>query len=155
MKIEGTYRFEAPRERVWELLRDVEALADCIPGCSQLEPTGDDRYAARLVVGVAAFKGTYVGTVRIGDEDPPRSFNLYVEGSGRAGFASGVGHMALEPDGDAATVVQVTGDVQVGGPVLSVGSRLVVPTAKMLMNQFFAAMQRRLAAEREAQPAGL
>jgi carbon monoxide dehydrogenase subunit G len=150
VKIEGSYRFEAPPERVWVLLQDPEALAACLPGCRRLEALGGNHYAATLDVGVAAFRGTYSGTVAVGEQDWPRSFDLHLEGSGRPGFVKGVGHIALQPDGEAATVVRVQGDAQVGGPVLAVGSRLVVPTAKLLMNQFFRAMQRRRAAAGEA-----
>jgi carbon monoxide dehydrogenase subunit G len=99
---------------------------------------------------MAAFKGTYDGKVGISNQTPPHSFDLRIEGNGRPGFVKGVGHITLEPEGPAdqptATLVRVEGDAQVGGPVLSVGSRLVVPTAKLLMSQFFEAMQRRLAA---------
>ena len=42
MDITGTYTFNAPPERVWNLLMDPEALAGCIPGCEQLAPAGED-----------------------------------------------------------------------------------------------------------------
>ncbi len=148
MKIVGSYRFGAPPEQVWALLLDPAALAAAIPGCQKLEPLGDGQYNATLSIGIAVFKGAYDGKVSLSNQIPPRSYDLQIEGSGRPGFVKGVGHITLEPDGPAdhpiATVVRVDGDAQVGGPVLSVGSRLVVPTAKHLMNQFFEAMQRRL-----------
>ncbi|HEY8741762.1 MAG TPA: carbon monoxide dehydrogenase subunit G [Chloroflexota bacterium] len=149
MKVAGSYHFPAPPEQVWRLLHDPEALAAAIPGCQKLEPLADGRYAATLSIGVAAFKGAYKGTVAIANERPPQSYDLRVEGSGRPGFVNGVGHIRLEPDAAATPGTQVTvdGDAQVGGPVLSVGSRLVVPTARRLMNQFFEAMQRRLEGE--------
>ena len=47
MDITGSYTFNAPPERVWDLLMDPGAIASCIPGCNKLEPDGDDRYRAR------------------------------------------------------------------------------------------------------------
>lgn len=145
MKIEGTFQFAAPPERVWALLQDPDALVACIPGCESLTPDGEGegRYVAAMSVGVAAFKGKYTGKVALANLDPPHHYDLQVEGSGRPGFVKGVGHISLAAEGDG-TAVHVAGEAVVGGPVLSVGSRLVVPTAKLLMNQFFSAMQRRL-----------
>lgn len=147
MKVDGLFRFAAPRDRVWAVLQDPDALAACIPGCEQLAPLGNDRYTATLRIGVAAFKGTYTGNVTVANQQPPQSYDLRIEGSGRPGFVNGIGHIRLMPDGDSATVVTVDGDATVGGPVLSVGSRLVVPTAKLLMRQFFEGMQRRLGSD--------
>ena len=44
MDISGTYEFPAPPARVWDLLMDPAAIASCIPGCSALEPDGENRY---------------------------------------------------------------------------------------------------------------
>ena len=144
MNLDGTYTIAAPRERVWEELLDPEALKAAIPGCQKLEPVGDRRYSATLAIGVAAIKGTYTGNVAVVNQDAPSSYDLEIDGSGRPGFVKGVGHITLTSEGDAATVVTVHGEAQVGGPILSVGSRLVAPAAKLLMNQFFTAMQRRI-----------
>jgi carbon monoxide dehydrogenase subunit G len=150
MRITGTFTFDAPPERVWEVLLDPHALAGCIPGCSALQRTGDGEYAATITVGIAAFKGTYHGTVRVSDAIAPECFTLGVEGTGRPGFVKGIGRIQLAAEGKHATRVEVEGDAQVGGPVLSVASRLIVPTAKMLMNQFFNAMQQEVRRRAEA-----
>lgn len=147
MKVEGSYRFAAPVERVWALLLDPTALAAAIPGCQKLEPLGNDEYLATLNIGIAAFKGTYTGKVAVANQTPVTAYDLNVEGHGRSGFVKGVGHITLETDTSGAvsgTLVRVDGDAQVGGPVLSVGSRLVPPTARLLMNQFFQNMQRQM-----------
>ena len=46
MDITGSYTFNAPPERVWNLLMSPDVIASCIPGCNKLEPAGDDRYRA-------------------------------------------------------------------------------------------------------------
>jgi carbon monoxide dehydrogenase subunit G len=146
MNIDGSYTFNAPPARVWATLQDPEALKVCIPGCEKLEPLGDDRYAATLTIGVAAIKGTYNGNVSVTDRVPPVSYRLHVEGSGRPGFVKGVGHVTLAADGEHGTLVTVHAEANVGGQILAVGSRLVAPAGKMLMNQFFGSMKRRIEA---------
>ena len=45
MEISGSYKFNAPPDRVWALLMDPAVLSSCIPGCERFEPDGDDRYS--------------------------------------------------------------------------------------------------------------
>ena len=50
MTLDGSYTFNAPRERVWALLMDTDAIAGCVPGCEGLEPIGNETRA--LVTGL-------------------------------------------------------------------------------------------------------
>ena len=44
-------------------------------------------------------------------------------------------------------MVKYTGDVQIGGPLMQVGQRVIDSAAKMLMGQFFAAAEAEFKAE--------
>jgi hypothetical protein len=140
MELTNTYRFNAPRERVWALLMDTGAIAGCIPGCDALEPLGDDRYRATLTVALAAVTGTYQGTVAMVDKQPPASYRLLIEGKGRPGFVSGESAITLT-DQDGGTDVHVHGTVQVGGAIARVGQRLISNVGQMMMDRFFACLQ--------------
>ena len=48
--------------------------------------------------------------------------------------------IALRAEGEA-TVVDVTGTVQTGGPIARVGQRLIGGVSKMMMDRFFACLQ--------------
>jgi carbon monoxide dehydrogenase subunit G len=37
MKLSGSHTFNAPREKVWAMLNDIEALRTLIPGVESLE----------------------------------------------------------------------------------------------------------------------
>jgi carbon monoxide dehydrogenase subunit G len=97
-----------------------------------------------LKVGLAAITGSYTGTVVLADKQPHSSYRLLVEGEGRGGFVKGSSAIALRPDG-AATIVDVTGTVQTGGPIARVGQRLISGVAKMMMDKFFACLQAKTA----------
>jgi carbon monoxide dehydrogenase subunit G len=146
MRITGRYTFGAPIESVWALLMDVGALRECVPGCEALEPLGGDRYRASLTVGVASITGSYEGVVQLADLEPPSSYRLIVEGSGRPGFVKGETRVTLRAD-DSATLVEVEADVQVGGAIARVGQRLLGSVSKMMMDRFFACLQRKAAGE--------
>jgi uncharacterized protein len=140
MDITGTYTFNAPPDKVWDLLMDPAVIASCIPGCEALDPAGDDRYRARLNVGLAAITGTYEGTVAITDKTPHTSYRLTVEGQGKPGFVKGNATISLRADG-ATTVVDVGGTVQTGGMIARLGQRLIANVSKMMQDRFFACLQ--------------
>lgn len=143
MRIEGSYVFDAPQEAVWDVLLDPESLKACIPGVQSMTPTGENAWKIVLTIGIAQFKGSYDGDVRIADAEPPHRYSIHVEGKGRPGWVRGVGRMELVPEGSQ-TTVNVVGDATLGGPVFAIGSRFVAPAAKMLMGQFFGAMKDRV-----------
>jgi uncharacterized protein len=143
VKVDGSYQFDAPRERVWFVLLNPEALKSCIPGCESLTATGTDEYQAVMKVGVAAIRGTYKGKVRITDKNELNSYKLLVEGSGGPGFVRGEALVELAEAG-ASTKVDVHGDGQVGGTVAGVGQRMIGGVAKMLLGQFFDCLKKQL-----------
>jgi carbon monoxide dehydrogenase subunit G len=144
MDISGSYTFNAPPDRVWDLLMDSAVLSSCIPGCERFEPDGEDRYNVTLTVGLAAITGTYNGTVVLAEKSPHSSYRLVVEGQGRPGFVKGSSAIALRAEG-AMTVVDVTGSVQTGGPIARLGQRLIGGVAKMMLDRFFTCLQGKLA----------
>lgn len=143
MDISGSYQFPATQERVWNLLMDPAALASCIPGCQTLEPDGENRYRAKLVVAMAAITGTYDGTVTLADVVPHESYRLIVEGQGKPGFVKGIATIALRPDARG-TCVDVQGTVDTGGPIARLGQRLISGVSKMMQDRFFSCMQGKL-----------
>ena len=140
MELNGSYTFDAPPARVWDLLMDPAVISSCIPGCEGMEPDGEDRYKVKLTVGIAAITGAYEGTVEISDKVQPSSYRLTVEGQGKPGFAKGNSSITLRADGDK-TIVDVSGTVQTGGPIARVGQRLIGGVSKMMLDRFFACLQ--------------
>lgn len=147
MKIEGTHTIEAPRERVFAALTDPAVLQRCIPGCEQMEKSGDNRYNAKLTAGVGPVKGVFTATISLSELVSPEHYKLIVEGKGQPGFVNGTGDMNLKESGNA-TEIQYTGEVNVGGLIASVGQRMIQSTAKLLAGRFFKALE----SEVKAQP---
>ena len=143
MKVEGSYTFDAPRDRVWTMLMNPDALKSCVPGCESLTPSGENAYEASLKVGVAAIRGNYKSTIRLTDLEEPSSYKMNVEGKGGAGFVRGVATIELVEQGEQ-TVLNVMGDGNVGGTVAGVGQRMLGGVAKMLMSQFFECLKKQL-----------
>ncbi|MDF2628480.1 MAG: carbon monoxide dehydrogenase subunit [Symbiobacteriaceae bacterium] len=160
MQVAGEFVFQAGRDAVWQLLNDPEVLGRCLPGCEQLVPVAEDRYAAKVRVGLAAVKGTYEGSLAVTDKQAPAAMTLRIDMKGTTGFVAIAGRMlfeAGEPDapaggegGVASTRVAYDWDVKVGGPVAMVGQRVLGGVAKWIIGEFFAAAKAELAARGSA-----
>jgi carbon monoxide dehydrogenase subunit G len=140
MKIEGTHELHASRERVFNALTDPVVLQRCIPGCERLEETGENSYSATLRTGVGSIKGVFTGSVQLEDIQPPSHYKMVVSGKGQPGFLKGSGVLNLE-ERDEATIINYSGDVQVGGTIAGVGQRMIQGAAKMMATQFFTAIE--------------
>jgi carbon monoxide dehydrogenase subunit G len=142
MKLSASVLVAAPRERVFQALVDPAVLRRAIPGCESLTRTGEDTFAAKMTVGVAGVKGTYTGTAVVRDQQPHDALTLGFDGKGAPGFVRGTAALRLS-DEAGATRVAYEADVQVGGVVAAVGSRLIEAAARKITDDFF----RRLASE--------
>jgi len=145
MKLTGTQTFPVPRQKVWAFLTDPHYLAKCMPGCEKLETVAENEYSGVINVGLAAIKGVYNGKVKLDEMQPPTHYKMILDGKGKQGFIKGSGTIDLaEQNGQ--TVLSYTGDVQIGGPLASVGQRMIDGAAKMMIGQFFTAMEAELKA---------
>jgi carbon monoxide dehydrogenase subunit G len=153
MKVTGSATIAAPLPRVWAALQDPAVLARTIPGCRSLEATGPDAYRMTVSAGVASIKGTYVGSVRLADPDPPRSFTLRAQGQGAPGTVDATVQVRLSAGADG-TRVDYDADAVVGGMIGGVGQRMLGSVAKKTAGEFFAAVERSLGVPAPGVPAG-
>jgi carbon monoxide dehydrogenase subunit G len=140
MDVSGHYTLYVPQERVWAALLDPAVLHRVVPGCEVLEQAEDGNYRGRVRVGVAAVQGTYDGTLRLVDPRPPEDCRIVADGKGVRGIIHGEGTIHLAAADESTTVVTYTGKAQLGGPIASVGTRVVGAAATMLIRSFFAAL---------------
>ena len=143
MKLSLSHTIAADRERVFDALVDPAVIQRCIPGCESLVATGPDIYDATLKVGVAGLKGTYSGRTTITNRRRPESLSMAVEGKGAPGFVRGAADIALSADGGS-TKIDCQADVQVGGLIAAVGSRLIDAAARKMAAEFFDRLSRQL-----------
>lgn len=138
MDLTGEYHIPAPRERVWQALNDPAVLEGCIAGIETLEKTSDTAFEATVSAKVGPVKAKFAGVVTLSNLDPPNGYTISGEGKGgAAGFAKGGADVALADDGDGGTVLTYKAQVQVGGKLAQIGSRLVAGTAKKMADEFF------------------
>jgi carbon monoxide dehydrogenase subunit G len=131
LKIAGKSTIDAPRDQVWE--------ARIVPGCERLEQVGDNEFEGTVKIGIQSIKGTYSGKIRLEDIEPPRHYKLVAAGRSANGVVDGTGTVDLEEQ-DGQTILNYSGDAQIGGTLASVGQRLIEGASKQLINQSLKAL---------------
>jgi uncharacterized protein len=153
MKITGTNTIPFPVEKVWDALLDPAVLVRTIPGCEQLEATGDHAYDMTVTAGVAAIRGTYNGTCALSDLNPHSSLVMRVQGAGAPGTVDATVNVGFQ---DVANGTEVTWDADavVGGMVGGVGQRMLSSVARRMAGEMFDGVGRELSGVPVVSPGG-
>jgi len=149
--LNGTFTFNGPRQKVWDLLQDPDVLAKALPGTERLTLSGPDRYEGVMKVSVGPMTAAkFDVTVALGDKQPPERFTMQIDGKGAVGFARGTASVALQDQADGGTAMEYTSDVQIGGRIASVGQRLIESVSRMMMRQALESLDRELRSRLES-----
>ena len=145
MILSGTFTFEGPRARVWEILQDPDVLAKALPGTKTLTKVGEDRYQGVMKVSVGPVNAAeFAIDVELKDKVEPEKFAMVIDGKGGVGFTKGTATIALEEQPGPVTVMTYTSDVQIGGKIAAVGQRLLESVGKMMTKQALEALNKEL-----------
>lgn len=144
MDIRGEHVLPAATGTVWEALNDPEVLAATLPGCKSLERRDAHHFDAEVVTRVGPLSANFRIDVRIDELDPPYAYRISGNGkAGPAGFARGSTRVRLVEEGET-TRLSYVADVEVGGKLAQLGSRLVQGAARQTAQQFFSNFAARL-----------
>ena len=147
MILHGTYTFNGPRSKVWEILQDPAVLAKALPGTKKLTLVAEDRYEGVMKVSVGPMSAAeFKVIVDIKDKQPPAKFVMHIDGKGGVGFTKGTATIELDEQPGPVTVMNYSSDVQVGGKIAAVGQRLLESVGKMMTLQALDALNKELQA---------
>lgn len=144
MKISGQNTIGAPTAKVWEAILDPRVLVATIPGCEQLEATGENAYAMTVSAGVAAIKGTYSGSCVLEDLRQGEGLTMKLKGAGAPGTIDATVLVTFaEQDGQ--TVLSYDADAVVGGMIGGVGQRMLTSVSRRMAAEFFGNVEKVIA----------
>ncbi|MGH7561452.1 MAG: CoxG family protein [Gemmatimonadales bacterium] len=133
MIVEGTTRFSAAPDAVWEALLDPAVIAKAMPGTRELVESAPGDYRGRMQVGIGPITAAEFDLrILLSDLEPPKSFVMNVDGNGRFGFTRGRANVSLSPEGTG-TTMNYRADLQVGGKIAAVGQRLLDVVSRALL----------------------
>ena len=136
MKLTGSYKLNKKKEVVWKALNDANILKQCIPGCESFEKSSDATFEASATNQIGPMNATFSGTVTISNIQENQSYTLSGEGQSSVGFANGQADVKLTEENGTTTLFYEV-NIDVGGKIAQLGSRLIDGVAKKMSDYFF------------------
>ena len=136
MKLAGTYKLNVKKEIAWNALNDPEILKQCIPGCDSFDKENDNTFSASVTNQIGPMNATFSGTVKLLNIKRNESYTLSGEGQSSVGFVNGSANVKLTEE-DGTTLLYYEVDINVGGKIAQLGSRLIDGVAKKMSDYFF------------------
>jgi uncharacterized protein len=157
MKLEQSFEVQAPLERVWNALIDVEQVAPCLPGASVTGRNPDGSYNGEFKVKIGPTSAAYSGKLHMENVDEAKhSATMQAAGTDKRGQggakATIVSSVSEAPGG--ATTVHVDTDYHITGRLARFGrGGMIEEISNRLLGEFAASLQGMLAGSGDDAPA--
>jgi len=153
MQIDNEFEVNAPIERVWDYVLDVERLAPCAPGAELTEVVDDRTWKGKLNVKVGPIAMSFGGTVVLEERDDA-AHRAVLKAVGREqrgrGAATAVITSRMESV-DGGTKVRIQTDLSISGAAAQYGRGMLGDISQRMTDEFARCLEQRIAAS--AQPA--
>ena len=136
MKLAGSYKLNVKKEIVWQALNNADILKQCIPGCETFEKESSTVFNTTATNQIGPMNATFSGTITLSNIQENQSYTLSGEGQSPVGFANGSADVKLKEE-NGTTTLSYEVDVNVGGKIAQLGSRLINGVAKKMSDYFF------------------
>ena len=138
MQFENRFDVEAPLDRVWDTVLDVERVAPTVPGAQVIEKTSDNAYKVAIKVKVGPMSMTYKGDVEIVERDE-KSHRAVMKARAKESRGQGTADadvtMLLEGT-NGRTSATITTDVDLTGKVATMGQGVLQDVSGRLVETF-------------------
>ena len=136
MKLAGSYKLNVKKEVVWKALNDSNILKQCIPGCESFEKEKGNIFNTTATNQIGPMNATFSGSIQLSNIKENDSYTLSGEGHSSVGFVRGSANVKLTEE-NGITTLSYDVDINVGGKVAQLGSRLIDGVAKKMSDYFF------------------
>ena len=136
MKLTGSYKLNVKKEVAWKALNNSNILKQCIPGCESFEKERNNIFNATATNQIGPMNATFSGTVKLSNIKENQSYTLSGDGQSSVGFANGSANVKLIEE-NGITTLSYDVQINVGGKIAQLGSRLIDGVAKKMSDYFF------------------
>jgi hypothetical protein len=144
MHFEGKQTLNVSQSKAWQFLTDPDKVSQCVPGLKSIEIIDALHFNAEVGFGVGMFTATFTLNVEWLELEEPHLARMKMHGSAPGSFVDGESEMKLSPVDKNTTNLDWTADVNVGGMIASVASRLMGGVTQKLTQQFFDCVKKKM-----------
>ena len=139
VKLEKRYPLDVSPARAWLVLRDVKAVAECMPGAAITEQLDATHFKGAVKVKVGPANAAFAGDIEVlALDEAAMKLQLMGKGADRGGSSASMDLTATVEPGDTPGTAVLVGvaAVIVNGKFAQFGGRLMVQVSDMLLAQF-------------------
>tara|TARA_B100000029_G_scaffold244352_1_gene241507 strand:- start:140 stop:721 length:582 start_codon:yes stop_codon:yes gene_type:complete len=136
MKLSGSHILSVKKNVVWKALNNPDILKKCIPGCESFDKESETSFLVTATNQIGPMNATFSGTVLVSNIKENSSYTLSGEGNSSVGFANGSAEVKLVEE-EGKTTLNYEVNIDVGGKIAQLGSRLINGVAKKMSDYFF------------------
>ncbi len=136
MKLNGSYKLSLKKESVWKALNDPNILKKCIPGCEEFSKKDNTHFYVTATNQIGPMNATFSGDISLLNIKENESYTLSGEGRSSVGFANGEAEVKLLEE-NGVTTLNYEVNINVGGKIAQLGSRLINGVAIKMSDYFF------------------
>jgi carbon monoxide dehydrogenase subunit G len=143
MQLENSFSVNAPPDRVFAYLLDVNSVVGCVPGAELVEVVDASTFKGKVKVKVGPITVAYSGTAKIvGRDDAARSATLEAEGRETTGPGSARAKALMKVDAEGSgSMVKITTDYSIAGRVAQFGRGVMEDVSRRIVNDMAACIK--------------
>jgi uncharacterized protein len=153
MKLEQSFEVDAPIERVWQTLIDVEHVAPCLPGAAVTGRNDDGSYSGTFTVKIGPTTASYTGRLEMENVDESsHTATMQAQGTDKRGQGGAKATILsrLAPADGRGTRVEVVTDYHITGRLARFGrGGMIEDISERLLREFAKRLQSSLAGQPE------
>lgn len=146
MQFEKEVEIEAPREKVWNFIWDVNQFIACVPGCKEAQTLEEGkRYSATMVEKVGPFKVEFPTTIEVLEREELSRIKARASGAdNKIGSRMKLDlEVKLHEENDK-TLLHFVAGVDILGKLAALGHGIIKRKADQVLEEFAQAVKKRL-----------
>ena len=140
MRLSQNFSVPHPREDVWNLFHDIEALANCFPGAKITKLEGSESFTGEVTARLGPMRLHFVGDGRVDRNHGSWSGRLHGKGRDKgsnSGAKATLSYQLIDIGEGSETLVEVEADYALNGSLAQIGRGAIVEEfARQITTQF-------------------
>ncbi len=142
MKLQGERVFSAPRDVVWNVLNDPQAMAKAMPGVESIDVHDDRRWTAKVKIPLGLGALRMKVDMETVEARAPEFARMEIKGSGVGAALTMETSFTLGDAPGGGTAMTWAADVTLAGPVGSMGQHVLEPIVGRQVEHVLGALDR-------------